>query len=60
VILSTYDFAKHNRWGFHLSYIERDYPASCSEGFDSTYMRALYQHGYEKTASGRAWTSTLP
>lgn len=60
VIFSTYDFAKRNRWGFHLSYIERDYPASPSEGFDTTYMRALYQHGYEKAASGRAWTSTLP
>ena len=60
VIFSTYDFAKRNRWGFHLSYIERDYPAAASEGFDTAYMRALYQHGYEKAASGRAWTSTLP
>ena len=60
VIFSTYDFAKRNRWGFHLSYIERDYPASASEGFDTAYMRALYQYGYEKAASGRAWTSTLP
>ena len=60
VIFSTYEFAKRNRWGFHLSYIERDYPASRSEGFDTAYMRALYQHGYEKAASGRAWTSTLP
>jgi hypothetical protein len=60
VIFSTYDFAKRNRWGFHLSYIERDYPASSSEGFDTAYMRALYQYGYEKAASGRAWNSTLP
>jgi hypothetical protein len=60
VIFSTYEFAKRNRWGFHLSYIERDYPAAASEGFDTTYMRTLYQHGYEKAASGRAWTSTLP
>ena len=60
VIFSTYDFAKRNRWGFHLSYIERDYPAAASEGFDTAYMRALYQHGYEKAASGHAWTSTLP
>jgi hypothetical protein len=60
VIFSTYDFAKRNRWGFHLSYIERDYPASPSEGFDTAYMRALYQYGYEKAASGSAWISTLP
>lgn len=60
IILSTYDFAKRNRLGFHLSYIARDYPAPPSEGFDTTYMRALYQYGYEKAASGQAWTSALP
>ena len=60
VIFSTYDFARRNRWGFHLSYIERDYPASPKEGFDTGYMRALYQYGYEKAASGHAWTSTPP
>ncbi len=42
--------------GFHLSYIERDYPAPETQGFDTAYMRALYQYGYEKAASGRAWS----
>ncbi|MDF0581480.1 patatin-like phospholipase family protein [Bradyrhizobium yuanmingense] len=60
IIFSTYDFAKRNRLGFHLSYIARDYPAPPSEGFDTGYMRALYQYGYEKAASGQAWSSTLP
>jgi len=60
IIFSTYDFAKRNRLGFHLSYIARDYPAPPSEGFDTAYMRALYQYGYEKAASGQAWASTLP
>ncbi|MBR1002077.1 MULTISPECIES: patatin-like phospholipase family protein [Bradyrhizobium] len=60
IIFSTYDFAKRNRLGFHLSYIARDYPAPPSEGFDTAYMRALYQYGYEKAASGQAWTSKLP
>ncbi len=60
IIFSTYDFAKRNRLGFHLSYIARDYPASPSEGFDTAYMRALYQYGYERAASGQAWTSSPP
>jgi hypothetical protein len=60
IIFSTYDFAKRNRLGFHLSYIARDYPAPASEGFDTAYMRALYQYGYEKAAAGQAWSSTLP
>ncbi|WP_375160424.1 patatin-like phospholipase family protein [Bradyrhizobium sp. RDT46] len=60
IIFSTYDFARRNRLGFHLSYIARDYPAPPSEGFDTAYMRALYQYGYEKAAAGQAWTSALP
>ena len=60
VILSTYDFAKRNRLGFHLSYIERDYPEPASAGFDTAYMRSLYEYGYAKAAAGRAWTSTPP
>ncbi|WP_028136287.1 patatin-like phospholipase family protein [Bradyrhizobium japonicum] len=60
IIFSTYDFARRNRLGFHLSYIARDYPAPPSEGFDTAYMRALYQYGYDKAASGQAWTSALP
>jgi hypothetical protein len=60
IIFSTYDFAQRNHLGFHLSYIERDYPAPPSEGFDTAYMRALYQYGYEKAAGGQAWTSRMP
>ncbi len=60
IIYSTYDFAKRNRLGFHLSYIARDYPPPPSEGFDTTYMRALYQYGYDKAASGQAWSATVP
>jgi Patatin-like phospholipase len=60
IIYATYDFARRNRFGFHLSYIARDYPAPPSEGFDTAYMRALYQYGYDKAASGQAWSSGLP
>ncbi|QOZ76994.1 alpha/beta hydrolase [Bradyrhizobium sp. CCBAU 53351] len=60
IIFSTYDFAKRNRLGFHLSYIARDYPPPPSQGFDTAYMRALYQYGYDKAASGQAWSSTVP
>jgi len=60
IIFSTYDFAKRNHLGFHLSYIAREYPAPPSEGFDTGYMRALYQYGYDKAAAGQAWSSTVP
>jgi Patatin-like phospholipase len=60
VVLSTYEFARRNRVGFNLSYISRDYPATDSEGFNTAYMRALYQYGYDRAAGREAWTSTPP
>ena len=60
IIFSTYEFAQRNHLGFHLADSERDYPAPPSEGFDTSYMRALYQYGYEKAAGGRAWTARMP
>lgn len=60
IVFSTYKFAWHNHLGFHLSYIEREYPSSTSAGFDTAYMRALYQYGYEKAATGHAWSTTPP
>jgi predicted acylesterase/phospholipase RssA len=60
IVMSTYEFARRNRVGFNLSYIARDYPASDSAGFNTAYMQALYQYGYERAASSHAWTSTPP
>jgi len=60
VINSTYSFARSNHLGFHLSYIERDIPSPSSPGFDTDYMRSLYQYGYEKAASGKAWVGSPP
>jgi hypothetical protein len=60
IVFSTYEFARRNRLGFHLSYIERDYPSTNSSGFDTAYMRALYQHGYERAAGGHVWTTAPP
>jgi hypothetical protein len=60
VVLSTYEFARRNRVGFNLSYISRNYPATGSEGFNTAYMRALYQYGFDKASGGHAWTATPP
>lgn len=60
VVLSTYEFARRNHVGFNLSYIAHDYPASDSEGFNTAYMRALYQYGFERAVGGHAWTGTPP
>ncbi len=47
ILYSTYAFARRNKFGFNLTYIEGDRPPSPMSGFDTAYMRALFQYGYE-------------
>lgn len=59
ILFSTYDFAKRNKYGFNLSYIEADRPISPA-GFNTAYMRDLFQYGYDKALSGHAWAKAPP
>lgn len=60
ILNSTYDFSRRNKYGFNLTYIEGRIPAPPSSGFDTGYMRGLFQYGYERARSGRAWTKSPP
>jgi hypothetical protein len=54
-LAATYAFARANRIGFHLTYIDEAAPRTTfAKGFDTAYMRSLYQDGYEKARSGIA------
>ena len=55
VLYETYDFARRNNLGFNLTYIDRDVPSPGSFGFETGYMRALYQYGYDKAKAGDFW-----
>jgi predicted acylesterase/phospholipase RssA len=60
VLHETYDFARRNNFGFNLAYIDKDLPAPASFGFDASYMRALYQYGYDKARTGDFWAKSPP
>ncbi|MFC0241186.1 patatin-like phospholipase family protein [Rhodopseudomonas telluris] len=59
ILYTTYDFARRNKFGFNLSYIEADRPVSPA-GFNTAYMRDLFQYGYDKAMSGHAWEKAPP
>jgi hypothetical protein len=60
-LAAAYAFARANRIGFHLAYIDGTAPRTTTEtGFDTAYMRSLYQVGYGKARSGAAWQGTVP
>jgi hypothetical protein len=58
--LCTYDFARRNNFGFNLTYIENDVPSPSSSGFETGYMRTLYQYGYNKARAGDFWAKAPP
>jgi predicted acylesterase/phospholipase RssA len=60
ILYSTYDFARRNKFGFNLTYIEGRIPAATSSGFDTGYMRGLFQYGYERARSGQVWSKSPP
>lgn len=59
ILYTTYAFARRNHYGFNLTYIESDRPASPA-GFETPYMRDLFQYGYDRARSGRAWDKAPP
>ncbi|MGX9430597.1 MULTISPECIES: patatin-like phospholipase family protein [Bradyrhizobium] len=59
ILFTTYEFARRNKFGFNLSYIEAARPLS-PPGFNTAYMRDLFQYGYDKALSGHAWVKAPP
>jgi predicted acylesterase/phospholipase RssA len=60
VLYETYDFARRNNFGFNLTYIAKDLPSPGSSGFEASYMRSLYQYGYDKAKTGDFWAKAPP
>jgi len=60
VLYETYDFARRNNFGFNLTYIDKDVPSPGSFGFEASYMRSLYQYGYDKAKTGHFWAKAPP
>jgi len=60
ILYSTYALARRNNYGFNLTYIEEDQPTSPSAGFDTAYMRRLFDYGHERARSNRLWSKSPP
>jgi patatin-like phospholipase/acyl hydrolase len=60
VLFDTYAAARRNGFGFNLTFIDQDVPSSTSAGFDTAYMRGLFQYGFEKTRLGQLWVRKVP
>ena len=45
---------------YHLAYIGADFNAEHKEDFDTAYMRALFDYGYQLGRKGYSWQKTPP
>ncbi len=58
-LLAAYQFAKSRSWEFNLASIDSEYPTSQSMGFDTAYMRGLFEYGFQMGRAGQPWRSKL-
>lgn len=60
VLYETYNFARSNNLGFNLTYIDKEFPSPRSSDFETSYMRSLFQYGYDKAKIGNFWAKAPP
>ena len=60
VLYETYNFARNNNLGFNLTFIDKDFPSPRSSDFETSYMRSLFQYGFDKAKAGNFWAKAPP
>jgi len=59
-VMRIYDMTKRDGIDYNLSYIETDFGKKKNDLFDPEYMRALFDHAYEKGRHRPVWHKTPP
>lgn len=54
-LLASYEFIKRRSWELNLAAIDDGFPNQEKPGFDTGYMRGLFEYGYERGRSGQMW-----
>ena len=59
-IIRIYGTSRRDRIAFNLAYIDDSFATPRAQPFDPAYMRALFEHGRARAASGMPWRSAPP
>lgn len=54
-LLASYEFIRRRGWEMSLAAIDDSFPNQEKPGFDTGYMRGLFEYGYERGRSGQMW-----
>ena len=59
-VYRVYRTAHQDHVDFNLAYIGQDFPPVRHEMFANSYMRSLFDYGYQATRNGSVWRKTPP
>ncbi len=54
-LLASYEFVRRRGWDLNLAAIDDSVPNQEKPGFDTAYMKSLFEYGYERARSGQMW-----
>jgi len=54
-LLASYEFIRRRNWTLTLAAIDDNFPSQASPGFDTAYMKGLFEFGLEQGRTGAAW-----
>ena len=54
-LLASYEFIRQRNWEMSLAAIDDNFPSQAKPGFDTAYMRGLFEYGMEQGRSGTVW-----
>jgi predicted acylesterase/phospholipase RssA len=54
-LLASYEFIRRRNWNLTLAAIDDNFPSQAKPGFDTAYMKGLFEFGMEQGRSGAAW-----
>jgi predicted acylesterase/phospholipase RssA len=54
-LLASYEFIRRRGWTLSLASIDDSFPSQASAGFDTAYMKGLFEFGVEQGRTGAAW-----
>ncbi len=54
-LLASYEFIRQRNWEMSLAAIDDNFPSQAKPGFDTTYMRGLFEYGMEQGRSSTVW-----
>ena len=59
-MIRIYALASRDHVGYHLAYIDDDFTEPYKGPFDQTYMRSLFQYGFDRARAGVEWKDKPP